>query len=105
MDKNATSDEGLVQMSGGTTPDAFPHLCPFQIKGATRDFCTDTTSNLQRNKSGCCGTADRRGFAPCNSQLRRCILCLVRMEGNLKRPVVDLGRGLCDVHCIEKDTV
>ncbi len=101
MDKHSRGvelDEGVVRISGGTTPGAFPHLCPFQPKGATREFCAETTDNLQRNRAGCLGTTDHRGFAPCNSELRKCVVCIVRGEGKLKRPVVDIKRGLCDMH-------
>ncbi len=99
--RNIELDEGVVRISGGTAPGAFPHLCPFQPKGATREFCIDATNNLQRNKLGCFGVTDRRNIGPCNSELRRCVACLVRSEGKLKRPVVDMKRGLCEVHCIE----
>ena len=101
--RDVKDDEGAVRVSGGTTPDAFPHLCPYQPKGAFREFCVETTSNYHRNMQGCCGTSDHRNFAPCNSKFRKCHVCLVRGEGKLNRPVVDRKRGLCLEHQEEAD--
>lgn len=91
-------DDGRVRMTGGTLPGSFPHICPYRPQGADQDFCAETTSNLQRNKNGCCGTSDSRGFAPCNSRLRKCIACLLAGDGIKNKPVVDTKRGLCADH-------
>lgn len=96
--KPEASDGGLVKIVGGTAPNEFPHVCPYQPAGAARTFCADMTSNFQRNKGGCCGTADYRSFAPCNSVLRKCLVCLLDGKGANARTVVDVRRGLCAEH-------
>ncbi len=91
-----------AERSGGTTPGSFPHLCPYRPTGASREFCHEITSNLQRNMAGCCGTQDYRNFAPCNSSLRKCIRCLSTL-GSKAKTVVDVKRGLCLEHSEEAD--
>jgi len=85
-------------MEGGTTPTSFPHRCPYQRFGASKNFCEETTASYQRNLAGCCGTNDSRAFAPCNSQWRKCVKCLSEGRGSKSNKVEDVARGLCEEH-------
>ena len=92
------SEEGTVKVSGGATPDAYPHKCPYRPSGATREFFLETTLNFQRNKSGCCGTNDYRNIGPCNSKFRRCWRCLIEGKGAKSEVVANVAKGLCQQH-------
>ena len=93
-----TKDEGPVKIEGGTTPSSFPHICPYHPKGADRKTCDRYTSNYQRNRAACGGSNDHRNIPPCNSELRRCIICLAEGRGAMARYVTDVEKGMCTNH-------
>lgn len=93
--------EGPAHFSGDNKPTSFPHVCPYQLRGADRWFCNQTTINYQRNIAGCCGTQDSRGFGPCNSELRKCRACLADGAGAKASVVEDVHLGLCSTHAAE----
>src|SRR3990167_6710758 len=95
---------GGLRMEGGTTPTSFPHRCPYQRFGASKNFCEETTASYQRNLAGCCGTNDSRAFAPCNSQWRKCVKCLSEGRGSKSNKVEDVARGLCEEHAEGEQT-
>lgn len=86
---------------GGLEPTSFPHACPYRPDGASKQQCIEVSGgNYHQNAKGCCGAY--RGtirFAPCNSALRRCILCLqIGRRGSQANPVTNIETGTCDEH-------
>ncbi len=86
---------------GGTAPNTFPHVCPFRVDGADKKACLELSgANYHQNRSGCCGAS--RGsayFEPCNSEVRRCIVCIqIGRRGLRANPVTNVAAGTCDEH-------
>jgi len=86
---------------GGTKPTDFPHVCPYSQDGVDKKRCIELSGrNFRQNKDGCCGT--QRGsirFEPCNSEARRCIVCLEMGRPGLKaNAVTNVKDGTCDEH-------
>lgn len=89
---------------GGKTPNAFPHVCPYRLNGVDQKTCVDLSgSNYHQNRNGCCGAS--RGsayFEPCNSEMRRCIVCIQLGRRGLKaNAVTNVSAGTCDEHAKE----
>lgn len=86
---------------GGNGPTTFPHICPYRLEGADEKACIGLSgSSFRVNVDGCCGTF--RGtvmFAPCNSVVRRCRVCLEKGRSGLKaNAVTNVAEGTCDEH-------
>lgn len=82
----------LAARSGGTSPTSFPHLCPRYAGGASEENCTNLTNTFQQNKDACCASK-------CNSELRKCVVCLeMGRRGKAAHFVVDPRTGRCDEH-------
>lgn len=91
----------LRMWNGGTLPHSFPHLCPYQIEGATKEQCVEISGrHPEINKGGCFGTwRSELCFLPCNSAMRRCIVCLtIGRRGTKAGAVTDFETGTCDEH-------
>ncbi len=94
-------DDVALLWKGGTEPTSFPHLCPYRQPGAEKQVCIDLGgTSYQQNLNGCCGTQrGKQRFLPCNSIVRRCIVCLEKGRRGLKaNAVTNVRDGTCDEH-------
>lgn len=87
---------------GDNEPTSFPHICPFRPDGVVDEqACIELSGgNHHQNINGCCGTnRNMVRFDPCNSVVRRCIVCLhIGRRGPQANAVRNVATGTCNEH-------
>ncbi len=76
------------------------HRCPLRPSGMSREDCPTISGRNPDVNRDCCGVKrDTVTFSPCNSNLRRCRVCVGNgLRGEEANAVTNVAEGTCEEH-------